>query len=365
MNSLKFLAILIPAHNEDQVIVNTVKHLKKVVHSTDIYIVDDFSTDNTVSLVSPLLPKGNVLQLTQNLGKLGALNHSIAHFKLTDRYQYIIPIDADTILDIDFIYQLKLFLKKNPDPNVVAIIGHVCGLDTNWLTRYRIWEYEVSQSIYKNAQSRLNIVSVCPGCATVYRSFLFKNHAYPSGTRTEDMDLRFYIHRHRLGRIAYCNKAKVYTQDPKNILEFIKQIDRWFTGFWQCLDKHNIPWGGQLFDFEVALLATEGLANSLVILLWIFSFPILLSNPIKFIGIPFLLDLLFFFIPSLLYTYYRTRLPKIFLSSPLFYPMRLVSGLVFLKAFFQVILAKNYSVGWSTKRYRFSNPLLWSKHSLS
>lgn len=348
---LKEAAILIPAHNEERVVEATILSAVKVVGQQNVYVVDDFSRDSTVK-ISKKLTK-NVLSLKANLGKAGALNAAIKHFKLSKKYKYILPMDADTEIDPKFLSEATKLFEGQDNQDVVAVCGKIIGRATNWVTSYRLWEYEIAQMIHKNAQSKMRAVTVCPGCSTLYKAELFNKVGFPTGTLTEDMDLTFTIHRMELGRIRYCDSAKVYTQDPRTVKDLMKQLDRWYTGFWQCAIKHDFPWRGQMADFEVALLATEALLGGLILLVSLLAMPYLLSINYQLVILPILLDLCFLVLPTILWTTLRYRVWKLPLLIPSFYLLRILANFVFLKSFSKTVLGIDFRVGWNkVRRYQ-------------
>ncbi len=344
------LAILVPAHNEETVIAETLRSCLKLVNKNDIYVVSDGSTDKTAAIARQLVP--NVLSLNPNQGKAGASNTAIAHFKLASRYKYLLPMDADTQLTAAFLEHTLPLLEKDTKEKIACVVGKVIGRKHNYLTAYRLWEYEIAQTIHKRAQASENAIIVCPGCATVYRSKIFQHIQIPTGTLTEDMDLTFLIHRQSLGRIVFTDKAIVITQDPQTLKDFLKQIDRWYTGFWQCVTKHNIPWRGQPLDAEVAMLSLEGLFNGILSLTLLFLIPLTLFRQPTILIIPFAIDLTFFLLPTIFLTIKRHKHYRMLQYLPQFYLLRSLSCLVFLKSFTKVTLGLDLKMGWNkTKRY--------------
>lgn len=339
------IAMLVPGWNEERVITETLISLLQLVPAEDIYVVDDGSNDMTSEIARQYIP--NVLTLNPNRGKATAMNLCIKHFQLTDRYDYIMPMDADTKVTEAFLEATLPILDNDVAHTICAVVGKVIGKSRSWVTIYRLWEYEVAQTIHKAAQSNENAVIVCPGCATVYRADIFKNVEIPLGTLTEDMDFTFLIHRAKLGRIVYTGKAVVVTQDPLHMKDLVKQIDRWYTGFWQCVIKHNIPWGGQMLDVEVGMLATEGIFNGMLVLSLVILIPVALIKHPSILIIPFLMDLVFFLIPTMTLTAIRHKSWKIFFYIFHFYVARMISCMVFLKSFLKVIVGLDLGMGWN------------------
>ena len=299
-------------------------------------------------------------------GKATALNTGIKKFKLTKKYDYIMPVDADTVPAASFYDNIMEIFYQDKKNRISAVIGKVVGKNSSWITAYRLWEYELSQAIYKSAQNILGTIAVCPGCATVYRSRVFSNSFFSKDTVTEDMDLTFEIHRKKLGLIKYCPSATVATQDPGTLKDFVKQIDKWYKGFWQCVLKHNVPWGGQKFDLEIALLATEGVFNGLLVISLFFLSPLILLHNYRFLIYPLLFDFWLFFMPSLIYVMVKFKEVTLVAYIPLFYFMRVLTGLVFIRSFLKVMMGISKSGEWNrTRRWQLSTERkLWLSPSL-
>lgn len=345
MEKKREIVILITAHNEEKVVGSTISSLLKLLPAKDIYLVSDGSSDSTALVARRFT--SNVYSLRGNVGKATATNMAIDYFNLPRKYEYIMPMDADTMVSPKYLKKALPILKNDVSKKLVCVVGKVLGKNHSWITTYRLWEYEIAQSIHKAAQAREGAIVVCPGCATVYRSSVFQKIKIPTGTLTEDMDFTFLIHRKRLGKIAYLNSATVTTQDPNNLKDFLKQIDRWYTGFWQCLVKHNIPWGGQPLDAEVALLASEGIFNGLLVISLLFLIPLTISKNVSLLLIPFSADLLLFLIPTMILTGKRHHAWNIFKYLPHFYFMRIASSLIFLRSFFKIVIGADLKMKWN------------------
>lgn len=339
------IAVIIPAYNEAEIISDTLLSVISQVDPQHIYLINDGSTDKTASIAKSF--HINLLNLKPNQGKANAINQAIKTFKLAYRYRFIMPLDADTKLHPNFIHQSLQAFRKYPHQNVCCVVGRVTGSTSSWITAYRIWEYEIAQSIHKAAQSILRSIVVCPGCATVYRARVFKKVQLESDTLAEDMDFTFTLHRRHIGRIVYEGSAMVITQDPNTLKDYIKQIDRWYTGFWQCLIKHHIPWGGQTLDAQVALLAGEAMFSSLLVLLYLVLIPVAINyNPMVVI-LPLALDFIIFMVPTLLFTRLKRGTKGLLRYVPQLYLLRFISSLIFLKSFFKVVINLDRLMSWA------------------
>ena len=351
MNKKRKIAFIIPAHNEEKVIEPTIKALLHVAPKQDIYLGNDNSSDKTSKIAKKLLK--NVHDQTPNVGKATILNTLIEKYDLIKRYQYIMPVDADTRITQSFVAETTQVLDRDKDHKKICAVGKVVGKDVSWVTSYRIWEYEIGQLVYKQAQSYINTIMVCPGCATVYRASIFEKVQFPTGTVTEDMDLTFQIHRQKLGKISFVPKAQVITQDPKSLGEYVKQVRRWYKGFWQAVIKHNFPWGGQLIDLQVLTMATEGLFNGMLMIALIALIPFLILSQSSVMTITLLADFILFLIPTMTLVAFKHKIWKIFFYIPHFYMMRVLASLLFIESFVRVLHTAITKEGWnSPERYK-------------
>lgn len=349
----KTVCVIVPAYNEKKVLSHTLESLLKSFRAEDVYVVNDGSSDDTENIAKEY--SKNVLTLSTNTGKGHAINAAIRYFRLTKKYKYILLIDGDTLISSSYLKVTLPILDADKKEEIAAVIGRVKGRPHNWLTLYRIWEYEIAQTIHKVAQNKINAIIVCSGCSTIYRSKVFEQIKFPDGTLTEDMDYTFLIHRKKIGRIVYADKAIVITQDPKTIIDFIKQTNRWYIGFWQCTVKHNVPWQGQPLDMEVAILGLEGLFNGILILSFFILVPFAIRNNPTILFIPLLLDLCLFLLPTILYVQLKHKHWTIIFYLPYFYFIRILSSLIFLLSFFTVFLSLNSMMKWGkAARYRIS-----------
>lgn len=81
---------IIPAHNEADVISDTVRGALSIPEVSEVVVVDDGSTDNTAKVASAS-GAGQVLMLSRNVGKGGALNKALPMAKA----DVILLLDAD------------------------------------------------------------------------------------------------------------------------------------------------------------------------------------------------------------------------------------------------------------------------------
>jgi len=268
------VTVLIPAHNEESVVVQTITSvLASDAASLRVIVVNDGSTDSTGRLLDETFgadPRVHIIHQV-NRGKPAALRRALAESKTA----IVVTIDADTEIEPDAIRKL---LRHFSDPTIGAVAGNVkVGNRSRWLTRWQALEYITSQNMEKRAFDLLNCITVVPGALGAWRKEAIEAAGgITSDTVAEDADLTIAIR--RLGwRICYDEEAIAWTEAPETPGMLIRQRFRWTFGTLQSFWKH----GDTLFRPKYGTLGWIALPN-----IFVFQLVLPLISPV--------IDLLFF-----------------------------------------------------------------------
>ncbi len=230
------VTVLIPAHNEESVVVQTVTSvLASDVKSLRVIVVNDGSTDKTGPMLDASFgndPRVKIIHQV-NRGKAAALHRALGEAS-TD---IVVTIDADTEIEPDAISKL---IRHFSDPTVGAVAGNVkVGNRSRWLTRWQALEYITSQNMEKRAFDLLNCITVVPGALGAWRKAAIEAAGgITADTVAEDADLTIGIR--RLGwRISYDEEAIAWTEAPETAGALIRQRFRWTFGTLQSFWKHS------------------------------------------------------------------------------------------------------------------------------
>jgi hypothetical protein len=264
------VAVLIPAHNEAAVLDASLESITQLVPLRNIHVVSDGSTDGTPEIAR--LAGAGVYETEQNVGKAGALQAAIEHFRLIERFAVVLLLDADTKVDPGYFGQaLPLF----DSPEVVAVAGCVrtardrrLSLAGNILVGHRERIYTIGQRALKFGQTylRANATHIVPGFASMYRTEVLPSmEMNPPGLVIEDFNMTFEIYQKRLGKVAFTLGAVAETQDPDTLHDYVKQTRRWAVGLWQTVRRH--PPRANLFTAMLAVLLLELITSSAIFLL--------------------------------------------------------------------------------------------------
>jgi cellulose synthase/poly-beta-1,6-N-acetylglucosamine synthase-like glycosyltransferase len=230
------VTVLIPAHNEESVIVQTIASvLLSDLKALHIIVVNDGSSDRTGELLETNFshePRVRIIHQV-NRGKAAALNVAMS---LADT-EIVVTIDADTEIEADAIGKL---VRHFSDPTVGAVAGNVkVGNRSRWLTRWQALEYITSQNMEKRAFDLLNCITVVPGALGAWRKKAIEAAGgITADTVAEDADLTIAIR--RLGwRVSYDEEAIAWTEAPETAGQLIRQRFRWTFGTLQSFWKHG------------------------------------------------------------------------------------------------------------------------------
>jgi peptidoglycan-N-acetylglucosamine deacetylase len=234
------VAVLIPAYNEEKVIVRTVRAaLASNYRHLRVIVIDDGSRDETLEVTRRAFAAeeatGRVLILTKpNFGKAEALDYGLKHLRDEEIF---VGIDADTVIARDAISRLvPHFL----NPKVGAVAGNAkVGNRVNLWTRWQALEYITSQNFERRALNTLGAVSVVPGALGAWRTAaVLEAGGYHTDTVAEDADLTMALLR-RGYRVEYEDLALAYTEAPVNASGLMRQRFRWSFGILQSVWKHR------------------------------------------------------------------------------------------------------------------------------
>ena len=119
------VTVVIPCFNMGDVIEETIRSVQQQLFKAyEIIIVDDGSNDSaTISRLDELEAEGISVIRTSNCGVAAARNNGI----LEAQGKYILPLDADDLIDPHFLEKAVMLLDQNPDIGIVGCNAELFG----------------------------------------------------------------------------------------------------------------------------------------------------------------------------------------------------------------------------------------------
>ncbi|MGD0731210.1 MAG: glycosyltransferase [Terracidiphilus sp.] len=233
------VAVLIPAYNEETVIVRTIRSvLNSDYKNLHVIVIDDGSLDRTFDVAREAyaaeIAAGHIQVFSKpNGGKAAALNFALE--RITE--EIYVGIDADTVIAADAISKL---IPHFEDLRIGAMAGNAkVGNRVNLWTRWQALEYITSQNFERRALDLFHVVTVVPGAIGAWRTAPVEAAGgYPLNTVAEDADLTMNLLEQGL-RVDYEDRALAYTEAPIDAKGLMRQRFRWSFGTLQAVWKHR------------------------------------------------------------------------------------------------------------------------------
>jgi cellulose synthase/poly-beta-1,6-N-acetylglucosamine synthase-like glycosyltransferase len=318
------VSVLVPAFNEETVIVESVRSLLALRYPKhEVVVVNDGSTDGTLAVLRQafeLAPvrralrdristapvrdtyvsrahNGLLVVDKENGGRSDALNAGVN----AARQPYVCVIDADSLLERDALLKVSKPILDDPDL-LAATGGTVRIVNGSRVDHGRVVEARVPKSRLATVQvleyfraflvarvgwSRLNALGIISGAFGLFhRSLVEAVGGYWTSTVGEDFELTLRLHRYLRERgepyrIAFISDPVCWTEAPEQFSTLGRQRRRWQRGLWETLHRHarmigNPRYGAVglvampyflLFEFLSPVVALGGLIVTVV--LWL------------------------------------------------------------------------------------------------
>ena len=277
----KPVSILVPAYNEEKVIVPSVQSLLDLEYPQfEVIVAADGPTDDTVGVlieafdlveipsayrvVVPTKPVRRVMRSARypnlfvvdkdNGGKADTVN---AAFNLAS-YPLVCSIDADSILDGRALARATRLFSE--DETMVAVGGtvrplngaelrngkvHALRAPQTWVERLQVLEYARAFFTARAAWSRLDCLMIISGAFGIFRRDAVEAiGGWWTGTVADDMEIVVRLHRHHrsLGtpyRITSSPDPICWTEVPASLGTLRRQRNGWQRGLWEVLLRHK------------------------------------------------------------------------------------------------------------------------------
>lgn len=223
------VAILVPCHNEEIVIRDSIMQLSHNRYPNfEIIAINDGSTDRTGEILNELTGKIEhlrVVSLTKNMGKAMALKAG----SIASSSEFLMCIDADALLDKDALFwMMQHFLEG---PRVGAVTGNPRVVNrASLLARIQIGEFSAIVGMIKRTQRKLGRLFTVSGVNTCFRRAAVHSVGYWSpGTVTEDIDISWKLQLNYWD-IRYEPHALTWILVPESLRSLWKQRLRWAQG---------------------------------------------------------------------------------------------------------------------------------------
>jgi 1,2-diacylglycerol 3-beta-glucosyltransferase len=248
---LPFVVLVIPAHNEEAVIGQTLVSLEKLDYPHRLILVmNDGSEDATGAVARRFAHQGRVLVVDRDAavagqGKGAVLNHAFAIVSDlvargdpclggTSADRVVVGVmDADGQLESHALTRIAPYF-CNRRVGAVQIGVRIANADDNVFTRMQDMEFVGFSSFVQQARDAFGSVGLGGNGQFTRLSALQSLSRQPwTDCLTEDLDLGLSLVEHAW-RIRFCPSAYVAQQGLRRLRPLLRQRTRWFHGHYQC-----------------------------------------------------------------------------------------------------------------------------------
>jgi cellulose synthase/poly-beta-1,6-N-acetylglucosamine synthase-like glycosyltransferase len=276
------VSVLIPAHNEEKSIVETVRSLLMINYGEfEIIVVNDGSTDKTLQILIDAYelrrsdrPYKRAIPTAQVRGVYGSLAHPNLTVVDKDkggkadalnaginlaRYPLFCSIDADSIIEDNALLRVvKPFMEKPVETvaagGIVRIVNG-CDVKDGRVTRIalsdralpilQVVEYLRAFLTGRVGWSSLQSLLIISGAFGIYKKQeVIEIGGYTHDTDTEDLELVVRLHAHmrkkkKPYRIVFVPDPVCWTEAPETLTVLARQRNRWHRGLLQTIWLHK------------------------------------------------------------------------------------------------------------------------------
>ena len=238
-------AVLIAARNEENVISGLLDSLRAQTYDMSlvtVFVAADNCTDSTAAIArthgAVVYERFNQL----NVGKGYALDFLLQHIgaDYPAGFDGYFVFDADNILAPDYIERMNEMFSNGHE--IITSYRNSKNFGGNWISAgYALWFLRESRYL-NGARTRLGSSAAVGGTGFLFsQHILNESHGWRFYLLTEDIEFSVY-HILRGEKIAICESAVLYDEQPTDFRQSCRQRLRWAKGYVQVF----LRYGGQL-----------------------------------------------------------------------------------------------------------------------
>lgn len=225
-----FVTVMIPAHNEENVITETVNNILGIDYPNfEVIVIDDRSEDNTAEVIKKLEAEHeNVKAIIRSKddfpGKSAVLNDAMKFAK----GEAILVFDADATVEPDI---LKIMIPALEPQDVGAVQARkiIRNKDYNILTKCQNNEYTLDTHFQAGRDAIKGAVELRGNGELIKRTALDDIGGWNNYTITDDLDMSTRLHL-KGWDVRFCPDAKVYEEGVIYLFPLYRQRRRWVEG---------------------------------------------------------------------------------------------------------------------------------------
>ena len=279
----KFMAI-IPAHNEETVVINLINSLKAQDYPQellDIYVIADNCTDNTADVARKagaiVYERFDETKKTKGYAMQWFLKQKIDE---NADYDAFCVFDADNVANADFIKNMNKKLCQGEE--VVQGYRDIKNPTDSWVAAGYALFYWTMHRFYHLARYNIGLSPLLNGTGFMVKFDVVKPNGWDTKTLTEDIEFSL-INMCQGRKLGWATDAIVYDEQPIGFKQSWTQRMRWSVGHIQCFKIYTKQLAKNTIKNK-KMVTFDGLLYLMGMPLLIITLSLLLLNAIIYAG---------------------------------------------------------------------------------
>ena len=231
-------AILIAARNEEAVIGNLIRSLKKQKYPDNLYeifVIINNCTDNTEEVARK--EGATIIKCTETVKSKGeVLKYTFNYLKDNNNIDAYVVFDADNVVHENFLNKMNDMINKGY--SLAQGFRDTKNISDSWLTSSYALLYYIQSIFVNKARYNLGKSSFLNGTGFMVKKEVIDKHGYNPVTLTEDIEFTA-ICAVNDEKIGFAEEAITYDEQVTTLKESLKQRKRWSFGTFQCLKNYG------------------------------------------------------------------------------------------------------------------------------
>jgi cellulose synthase/poly-beta-1,6-N-acetylglucosamine synthase-like glycosyltransferase len=294
-----FFSIIIPAHNEESVISETLQHIFNLDYPSELFevvVVNDGSRDETDCIIREqqrLHPNLKLISIPSSNGGRGksvALNTGFADFLITwrglgikPRHRWIIGVfDSDAAPQKDMLKKVS-FQFNDPDVGGVQTLVRIKNRKASFLAKLQDMEFIAFARVVQCARNGFSGSVALGGNGQFVRASALDTTAlkqmeeyWRNDSLTEDLDLGIRLLTNKWKNV-YVDTSAVFQEGTETLPTMFRQRERWAWGTIQALGHFVLRpsyWKSKMslkLKIDISFYLFQIILPVLVTLCWVWS----------------------------------------------------------------------------------------------
>ncbi|WP_459540485.1 glycosyltransferase family 2 protein [Negativicoccus succinicivorans] len=233
-------AIIVAAHNEEQVLGALIDNLFMLRYPRelyDVYVVADNCTDGTAQLARD---HGAIVYERFNKQEVGKgyamdwLFHKV--YETGIEYDAFCVFDADNLVHLDFLTEMNSRLEKGEQ----VIQGYLSAKNPSdtWVSATFAMAFWIVNHLWHLGKYNIGLSTALGGTGMCISSRVLRTYGWGCNCLTEDMEFSMKILYEGNIRTTWADDAIVYDEKPLRFMQSWNQRKRWAQGHFDCAGRY-------------------------------------------------------------------------------------------------------------------------------